>query len=56
MGISVAAVVATFILALFLYAGIYRKKKVKTATLLLGSHELSAGQGNFIAIMHPSLD
>ncbi|XP_056177558.1 chitin elicitor receptor kinase 1 [Syzygium oleosum] len=46
VGIIVAAVAVLSLLAYCLYAGIYRKNKVKEAMLLSGSHELSAQAGN----------
>ncbi|XP_048126999.1 lysM domain receptor-like kinase 3 isoform X3 [Rhodamnia argentea] len=46
VGISTAAVVVLSFLAFCLYAGMYRKKKMKEAMLLTGSHELSSQARN----------
>ncbi|KAF8043165.1 hypothetical protein BT93_A1493 [Corymbia citriodora subsp. variegata] len=46
VGISIAAIAVLSFLAFCIYTGIYRKKKVKEAMLLSGSHELSAQAGN----------
>ncbi|XP_039168881.1 chitin elicitor receptor kinase 1 isoform X1 [Eucalyptus grandis] len=46
VGISIAAIAVLSFLAFCIYHGIYRKEKVKEATLLSGSHKLSAQAGN----------
>lgn len=48
-GISVAGVVGSLLLAFVLYAGIYKRKKVRQASLLPAASEdqqMQPGQGN----------
>lgn len=45
-GISIAAVVMVLASALFIYFGIYRKKRLRGAILLLGSPESSSQTRN----------